>query len=240
MKYHKTFSQAIAYKKYINAKQSEKRDLALSRVARYYFPEIERYKKQRQHDLKKYTSHKSYLQFKKTPRYEKFKAKTNARNKIIRKNTHPSYDELMDHFKPDTQTGTICKASYPNSGYIQTNYGQKTFLVHRLIMMKHIGGFIEEGMTINHKSGIKDQNNISNLEIVTQAENIQHSREMGLYGAKSYPKKRVIAKRVLELHKQGLTTTKIGEIVGLSQSGVSVICRGLPAYMRGTKWQEQD
>lgn len=46
--------------------------------------------------------------------------------------------------------------------------------VHRLVASTFISD-IPKGMDINHINGIKEDNNLSNLEIVTRSENIRHA-----------------------------------------------------------------
>lgn len=50
---------------------------------------------------------------------------------------------------------------------------------HRLIWI-YFNGKIPDGMQINHKNGIKTDNRLCNLEVVTPYENIKHSIEKGL------------------------------------------------------------
>jgi HNH endonuclease len=52
------------------------------------------------------------------------------------------------------------------------------FLIHRLVAIT----FLENnGKTyVNHKDGIKTNNNVENLEYVTQSENVQHAYNTGL------------------------------------------------------------
>lgn len=50
---------------------------------------------------------------------------------------------------------------------------------HRAIWESLVGP-IPDGMQINHKNGIKTDNRIENLEVVTGSENIQHAIETGL------------------------------------------------------------
>ncbi len=52
-------------------------------------------------------------------------------------------------------------------------------LAHRLVWLA-LKGEIPDGMQINHKNGIKHDNRIKNLELVTASENIQHAYDTGL------------------------------------------------------------
>lgn len=55
----------------------------------------------------------------------------------------------------------------------------RTYTVHRLIALTFLGKR-PEGNQINHKSGVKTDNSVSNLEYCTQSENALHSYRIGL------------------------------------------------------------
>lgn len=53
----------------------------------------------------------------------------------------------------------------------------KTAQAHRIVW-RHFFGSIPDGMTINHKNGIKDDNKPGNLELMTLSENVRHSLDV--------------------------------------------------------------
>lgn len=59
------------------------------------------------------------------------------------------------------------------------NGKSKTEYIHRLIVESFISEIPKE-MQVNHINGIKSDNILTNLEIVTRSENILHARETGL------------------------------------------------------------
>lgn len=64
-------------------------------------------------------------------------------------------------------------------GYIEVSDGRNTYRAHRMIW-QHVNGQIPDGMEINHKNGIKTDNRIENLELVTKSENALHAYKTGL------------------------------------------------------------
>lgn len=82
------------------------------------------------------------------------------------------------------QEGLVLQTYSINSGYqalkLVSNDGiRHSFLVHRLVGMVFLG--LDSGLVINHKDGDKQNNSLSNLEVVTQAENLKHARDTGLW-----------------------------------------------------------
>lgn len=55
----------------------------------------------------------------------------------------------------------------------------KSIMVHTLVMAAFVGERIE-GMQINHINGVKNDNNLVNLEYCTQSENLLHAIRTGL------------------------------------------------------------
>ena len=62
-------------------------------------------------------------------------------------------------------------------GYWCVNIGGKSIAAHRILYETWVGQ-IPEGMTINHKSGVKLQNTIENIEVMTQSENSKHASDV--------------------------------------------------------------
>ncbi|MDV3943630.1 hypothetical protein CMT69_01605 [Elizabethkingia anophelis] len=70
--------------------------------------------------------------------------------------------------------GKNIKSCIASNGYSVVNIKSKTNYVHRLVY-EAFNGEIEDGMTINHINGNKQDNSISNLEKVTYSENHLHA-----------------------------------------------------------------
>jgi hypothetical protein len=89
----------------------------------------------------------------------------------------------------DTTTGKVTGEYSEPIGYVMsTGYvhlaikeGKRVRRVyaHRVIW-EHAHGSIPEGMQVNHINGVKHDNRITNLELVTPAGNMQHAYATGL------------------------------------------------------------
>lgn len=79
--------------------------------------------------------------------------------------------------------GTFLKPVLGNTGYFQhalhRNGKQKTYQTHKLVMLAFVGR-CPSGKEINHKDGVKTNNNLDNLEYVTHTENMRHMDRLGL------------------------------------------------------------
>lgn len=73
----------------------------------------------------------------------------------------------------------LVKRPFYTDGYARMNLNRNQVLVHRVVAETHIGP-CPAGYTVNHEDGNKVNNSISNLEYMTQRENILHARGTGL------------------------------------------------------------
>lgn len=64
----------------------------------------------------------------------------------------------------------ILTVSKKNNGYVRTTIHKKNEYIHRIVASLFIGEI--EGMDVYHIDGNKQNNDISNLEIITHKENI--------------------------------------------------------------------
>lgn len=98
-------------------------------------------------------------------------------------------------------------------GYFKTtlivNGIKKYLVVHRVIAMTFIGP-CPDGMVVNHKNGIRTDNNVSNLEYLTPADNERHARSVlgkKLLGEKA-SRSKIKKETVLEIRNMRTTTGK--------------------------------
>lgn len=70
-----------------------------------------------------------------------------------------------------------------SSGYILAMYGPhsaRRYLRAHVIVWESVHGPITPGLVINHINGVKTDNRIANLEMVTESENLRHAFRTGL------------------------------------------------------------
>lgn len=83
--------------------------------------------------------------------------------------------ELYGTFMKKIQKPQIC-----HKGYAYIEIGKKKFKIHRLVAKYFIQN-PEDKPQVNHKDGNKLNNNVSNLEWVTNKENYEHAMDKGLF-----------------------------------------------------------
>lgn len=120
----------------------------------------------------------------------------------------------------------------------------KTILVHRIIASTFLGDC--SGLDINHKDGVKTNNAITNLEVVTKSENEIHKYRVlkvkhpyvgrnGSMHAKSVP--------VLQINKNTNEVVKVyesarlAELDGYQSSNISLCCNGKQKEHKGFIWK---
>lgn len=79
----------------------------------------------------------------------------------------------------EVSSGKFLNINYKLNSYRRLSYKGKSIQAHRFIWMCY-NGLIPKDLQINHKNGIKHDNKLSNLEIVTNAENTKHAYNIGL------------------------------------------------------------
>ena len=99
--------------------------------------------------------------------------------------------------------GRLLKGSRNRCGYVQIIDGRIGFwkMAHRMIW-ESVHGPIPEGLEINHKNGVKDDNRLENLELMTRGENIAHAYAMGLRQSKRGTHWKVTPEQIAELRQR--------------------------------------
>lgn len=81
------------------------------------------------------------------------------------------------------KNGRKLRPQLHGSGYLfinlQVNKRNKFTYIHSMVSKAFLGE-TPDGLCVNHKDGIKTNNNLKNLEYVTTMENVRHAMSLGL------------------------------------------------------------
>ena len=165
---------------------------------------------------------------------------------------YSNYEVLEDGRIWSYKYKKFLKPATRKDGYQQVclvdNEGKhKTYLLHRVIFEAVTGKPIPEGYEINHRSEVKTENMISNLELVSHKENINYGTrnsrarkaiskaKKGII-PKANPQKQVGAFKNDELVMTFPSANECGR-QGFSQGNVSKCCNGKRKTHKGFEWR---
>ena len=118
-------------------------------------------------------------------------------------------------------------------------------LAHRLVWF-HFNGPIPDGMTVNHRNGIRDDNRPSNLALATPSEQVRHAHRGGLRDQTGERNPGVkltdneVAQIRLAYEQGGHTMSDLARRFGVSVQAVSKIIRGQRRRKQGGPTQAKD
>lgn len=139
-----------------------------------------------------------------------------------------------------SKTYDLTKKSYRDKdGYVEValcKLGKtKYYRVHRLVW-EAFNGKIQDGMVINHKNEIKNDNRLSNIEVCTVLYN-------NCYGNRQYVVHKKFMKPVLQFTLDGTfikefeSQSSAALELGVEQAPISMCCRGLRPTAYGYIWK---
>lgn len=139
----------------------------------------------------------------------------------------------------NSTSGKILKANLDLMGYpiviiSDLHYTRFTRTIHRLVAKYFCDGYAE-GLVVNHKDGNKTNNHYTNLEWVTQSENVKHAFSIGLAKSNAWR----LSKRVLcvETDVSYTSTKDASKSTGIHQGNISAVCRGSRKTAGGYTWK---
>lgn len=147
----------------------------------------------------------------------------------------PGMEEISVNSKGKAKKqGKDLTVSDSGHGYKTIHFKGKNFYVHRLMVQTFLGP-IPEGFCVNHIDGVKDNNDLNNLECITLGDNVRHAFKNNLMKP-LLPKKgednpaakltSVDVNEIRELLLTSLTQTEIAKIYNVTQSTISGIGLG--------------
>lgn len=121
--------------------------------------------------------------------------------------------------------GETMKCFPRKDGYVRVNLltpeGRKCFLLHRILAHCFLKLKVGSKLTVNHKNGIKNDNRLKNLEVITQSQNNIHSRQYG------FRENKLSNKDVKDIHhfyfNGNWTQKELSRTFGVSQTFISKI-----------------
>ena len=128
-----------------------------------------------------------------------------------RRNPHPYCNE---HYLRWTRYGRLqsVKRAYGTGGqrpdgYWTISVDGRRYLLHRVIMERHLGKPLKPGAIVHHLNGDPSDNRISNLVVTTQREHAKHHRwGHGLLRLPAWWRKKLSASYRHELHSRDRVT----------------------------------
>lgn len=125
--------------------------------------------------------------------------------------------------------------------YITDKCGvRKGKAIHRLVAMAFCDGY-EEGLEVNHKDAVRDNNRADNLEWVTRTENVRDTVLRGTHSNKEAVAK--LRRRVRRLSMDGEILSEYASIreavekYSIDQGSLSKVCLGQRHSAGGYKWE---
>ena len=121
-------------------------------------------------------------------------------------------------------------------GYLliaRTLNGERTVACAHRVVWSYFNGPVPDGLTINHKNGVKDDNHPDNLELMTYSEqrkhalevlNVKRHRPIGSKHPKTHLNEQDVI-RIRQLRQSGMMVKDIAKEYRMNPRAISAICR---------------
>lgn len=132
------------------------------------------------------------------------------------------------------------------NGYYRVHLSRPV-LVHRLVAMAFCDGY-KNGLQVNHKNGIRTDNNSKNLEWVTASQNIKHSFDvlgrtpstLGTIGETAHASKAIESTDPITGVKRRWACAMDASREGFNNTAISACCHGARRHHKGLHWSFVD
>lgn len=125
------------------------------------------------------------------------------------------------------RNGKMVKPQPNGKGYLRVHIAGKMYFVHRLVAEKYIPN-PDNKPQVNHKDGNKLNNNVDNLEWVSNQENRDHAVKSGLQiSGEKCPWAKLTLEQVKFIKEHAeLNSRKLAEVFGVSSETIRGIRNG--------------
>lgn len=163
-------------------------------------------------------------------------------NEVWKKIEHVAFSNGWDYFisnhgRIKDKNERLKVIRQDNRGYCSNKICQHWFSVHCLMVKVFWNLDVDATTVVNHKDGNKSNNNLNNLEVVSQSENIKHAYENGMNIKKN---KRAVNQ--VDVHGNVIghfsSLTEAENKTGINRGGIHrAIKRG--SFYQGYRWVEK-
>ncbi len=131
----------------------------------------------------------------------------------------------------NSKTKKLLKLRHRKDGYLDVKLSYRRFLVHRLVALCFLSN-PNNYPQVNHLDGVRNNPNLNNLEWVSQKQNMEHAKVLGLFPDKSGERNpnvritKVTAKSIKLLLATGVPMRQVSKVFSVSYHTVSSIKYG--------------